>query len=356
MLMDYLGWEAINAYVRSLGIPDLGEVIPYSRVDQLKLMTLDERWEAVPTHLASQFYRGRRSEGLVPTYFARMPRYSGQEIKQANANYLERYSYNSASPHALALYMQGLRQAMLGSDPKAATIARWVFNTMLLTQRMFSTQYLPGDVYVGSKNGFDTGYRAEVNITVRDLNQVLPEALDIVFVRHRDVTIEGLRPFVFRNVPTTDLLLAIGPKVAELLYPQASTSPPTPIQDGRIRRIVFNKDSQLYPCYENFLVYDYADGLNDCWVRIPQADRYTGDELVGFGVIFRNLNFQDVRLTLVYSLPDGSRRSYQMQAFFKDSTALAWFEDVSNEGLWRLDAYYNLQPIFSQAFYIGPLP
>lgn len=353
ILMDYLGWDTVNNYVRSLGIPDLGEVIPYSRVDQLKLMALDPRWEAVPTHLASQFYRSRRPEGLVPTYFDRMPRYSREEFKQANATYLSTYSYNVASPYAMALYMERLRQQLLGSDATASSVARWLFNTMLLTQRMFSTQYLPGDVYVGSKNGFDTGYRAEVNITVRDLNQVLPETLDLVFVRHRDVTIEELNPFRFQNVPTTDLLLAIGPKVADLLYPQASTAAPALVSDSRIRRLALNEDSILYPCYENFLVYDYTDGLNECWAKIPQADRYDGEERVGFGIIFRNLNFADVRLGLIYTLPDGTRRAYQMQDFFKDSTALAWFEDVREEGLWHLDVYYNLQPVFSQAFFIG---
>jgi beta-lactamase class A len=37
LMMDSLGWGRINDYVRSLGIDGIGEIIPYSEVDRLKL-------------------------------------------------------------------------------------------------------------------------------------------------------------------------------------------------------------------------------------------------------------------------------------------------------------------------------
>jgi len=353
MLMDYLGWENINAYIASLGIPDLGAVIPYSEVDRLKLESADARWAQVPSHLASQFYRGRSTRGLVPAYFPSAPRYSGNQTRQMNAYYLENYTYNSASPHALARYMLKLRDDLLNGDETDRTVAKWVFNTMLLTQRVFSTQYLPGTVYVGSKNGFDLGYRAEVNITVRDLDSLIPETLSIIIVRHRDITNRDLVPGRFVNVPVTDTLLAVAPVIAERLYPSESVlTPPTLVNDFRVRRVVLNTNRLLYPCYQNFLATDYLDVLQQCWSRIPSADRFAGDDLVGVGAVYRELNGGDMRMTVIYIAPDGVPHAYQMARFVQNTTAMAWFEEVSQPGTWRVDVFFNMQPIFSQSFFV----
>jgi hypothetical protein len=70
------------------------------------------------------------------------------------------------------------------------------------------------------------------------------------------------------------------------------------------------------------------------------------------GLVFRFLGGADLRVTLVYTEPDGRPRVYQLQEFFKDSLAMAWFEQVEEVGLWRLDVYLNLQPAYSQSFYV----
>ncbi|MFP4321775.1 MAG: serine hydrolase [Anaerolineales bacterium] len=352
MLMDYLGWENINAYAQSFGIPNIAEIIPYSRVDQLKLTHLDPRWADVPPALASQFYRRRQAEGLVPAYFPTEPHYSREEIAAANAWYLETYDYNSATPRAMMDYMLQLRNDLTGDDPIRATVARWTFNTMLLTQRVFSTQYMPGTVLVGSKNGYDLGYRAEVNITTTDLDDFTPQTVSVVVVRHRDVATQT--PRRFRDVPTSDLLLAIAPRIATLLYPdQDIRRPPALAGDVRIRQAVLNTSARLFPCYQNFLDYDYLNGLQRCWFNIPNTDRFNGDDLVGIGFVLRDLQLQDVRFTLVFTLPDNTVRTYQVQRFFENDTAIAWFEDANIPGTWRLDVYFNLTPVFSQRFVVG---
>jgi beta-lactamase class A len=354
MLMDYLGWDVVNAHVQSLGIAGFGEVMPYAEVDRLKLTFIDPAWAEVPRNLSSQFYRQRSVAALVPRYFSQEPRYERDLIRRANALYLDTYSYNTATPHALALYMQKLRNDLLGGDPINSTVARWMFNTMLLTQRLYSTQYMPPNVYVGSKNGFDLGYRAEVNITTRDLSNFLPETLSIVVVRHRDIDSPDLVPYRFTGVVVTDFLLAVAPKIAEVLYPgNGFTYAPIPQSDDRIRELVVNSDPVLYPCFENYLAYDFLDGLQRCWSQIPSTDRTSGDDLFGVGVVLRFLNGADVRFTMVFVLPNGNVRTYQMHRFDRDTTAEAWFEDVSIPGVWRLDVYFNLVPVYTQAFFVG---
>jgi hypothetical protein len=356
MLMDLLGWEAVNAHAQSFGIPGFGEIIPYAEVDRLKLSYLDSRWAAVPRHLASQFYRGRAENevsGLVPTYFERPPRYSGGEVRQANAYYVENYTYNTATPEAYALLLNRLRQDLSSPDPLLSTSAAWLFNTMLLTQRVYSTQYYPPQVYVGSKNGYDLGYRAEVNISISDLQSRLPETLSVLVVSHTDIEGANLRPYAFRNVPTTDLLLAISPRITEILYPDYQAGPAVvSTGDERLRRVVVSTQRELFPCYEAYRNYDYLDGLQECWAAIPSKDLFLASDWVGVGLVFRFLGGADLRVTLVYTEPDGRPRVYQLQEFFKDSLAMAWFEQVEEVGLWRLDVYLNLQPAYSQSFYV----
>ncbi len=349
MLMDAVGWDAVQAYIDRLEIPDIGQVIPYSFVDKIKLTYLDERWENVPTGLASQFYRQRYVDGLVPQYFDVLPHYSNDELKEANARYLEEYRYNSATPRAMTLFLlklvEDLRQRPESPEGRAA---QWIFNTMLLTQRQFSTQYMPGNIYVGSKNGFDIGYRAEVNITISSLESRLPETVSVIVVRHRDIMAPGV-PYRFRNVPTTDLLLAIAPKLAQTLYPDSNFDAAPYVQRiENVRLVAFNTERNMYGCWESFLGTDYLNVLQPCWSRLERINRINRNELLGVGIVLRYLNGMDARITLIYTLPDGTKRSYQVQRFLEDSTAVAWFEDVSIPGTWRVDVFFNLVPVFSQ--------
>jgi beta-lactamase class A len=352
MIMDQVGWDTVNEYAQSLGIAGIGEVIPYSEVDRLKLSLIDARWESVPRHLASQFYRRRWTDDLVPRYFASPPRYQGQEIRAANQQYLETYTYNTATPNALASYILKLRADLQSDDPVARQVAQWTFNTMLLTQRQFATQTMPGTVYVGSKNGFDLGYRAEVNITVNSVEDFTPQTLALVFVRHREV-LEMEFPFRFVNVPTSDFLLDLAPHISAMLYPNLNaTLTPTVQSDDRVRDVVVSSESALFPCYDNFLGYDFLDGLQRCWNRAAAIDRIGRGQNLGIGMVLRGMSGSDARVTLIFARPDGSLYSYQIQRFFENNTAIAWFEEMDTPGTWRVDVFFNLVPVFSQRVFV----
>ena len=348
MVMDVVGWDTVNEYVQSLGIEGLGPVIPYSEVDRLKLSFLDSRWESVPRALASQFYRRRWTDGLVPAYFDSPPRYRGRDMRDANSQYLATYTYNTATPNALATYILKLRADLQSDDPVTQQVAQWTFNTMLLTQRQFATQTMPGTVYVGSKNGFDLGYRAEVNITVDSVDDFTPQTLALVIVRHREI-LEVEFPFRFTDVPTSDFLLDLAPHISAMLYPDKDAARTPSVQpDNRVRDVVVAREAALFPCYDNFLGYDYLDGLQRCWGRVASIDRIGRGERLGVGLVLRNLDGADARVTIIFTRPDESIYSYQMQRFFEDNTAVAWFEEMDSPGTWRVDVFFNLVPVYSQ--------
>jgi hypothetical protein len=355
MLMDYLGWETVNAHAQSFGIEGIGTIVPYVEVDYLKLQYLDSNWANVPRGMASQFYRRNPPDALVPAYFSRMPQYSDDDYRAANDYYLETYGYNTATPRALVEYMLRLRNDLLGGDSVRSTVARWIFNTMLLTQRGFSTQFMPGTVLVGSKNGFDLGYRAEVNITVRDLEQLLPETISFIVVRHRDVTAPDVAAFRFRDEPVTDLLLTLAPYITRSLYPDYNPSEPPLLVGGdfRVRQVVFDRESSLWPCYQLFQSGGTLPSLQQCWQQFSIANFIPINEPAGVGLVLQDLQQQDVRMTLVFTLPDGFIRSYQLQRFLLQNTAVAWFENVAISGTWRIDVYFNLVPVFSQQFTVA---
>lgn len=350
MLMDYVGWETVRTYVQSLNIPDIGEILPYSYVDHLKLTYMDDRWEDVPVALASQFYRRKYADGLVPQYFNAMPFYPEDDFREMNALYLEENDFNTATPRAIMTYMLKLYDDLKTQpDSVEGRVASWMFNTMLLTQRVFSTQYMPGNVYVGSKNGFDIGYRAEVNLTVSALENRLPETFSVIVVRHRDIRDESV-PYQFRNVPTSDLLLAIAPKLSRLLYPEANfDAAPYVNQVESVRLVAFNTENEMYACWQNYLGTDYLNVLQPCWGNLERINRINRSDWLGVGLILRYLNGRDARITLIYTLPDGRKRSYQMQRFLEDATAVAWFEELGLPGTWRVDVFFNLVPVFSHA-------
>jgi hypothetical protein len=223
---------------------------------------------------------------------------------------------------------------------------------MLLTQRQFATQTMPGTVYVGSKNGFDLGYRAEVNITVASVEDFTPQTLALVVVRHRDIP-ETDFPFRFINVPTSDFLLDLAPHISALLYPNLdATQTPTTQSDSRVRNVVISDEAALFPCYDNFLGYDFLDGLQRCWARAISVNRIGLGEQLGIGLVLRDLNRSDARVTLIFTRPDSTVYSYQMQRFFLNETAIAWFEDMDVRGSWRVDVFFNLVPVYTQRVFV----
>jgi len=112
MMMDAIGWDAPNQYAERLGITGLGEIIPYSEVDRLKLSMIDEQWNTVPASLASRYYRAELVTGL-DAYFDELPDYRRREEIRANQLYFDTTTYNSATPRALAQYLLRLNEEAL---------------------------------------------------------------------------------------------------------------------------------------------------------------------------------------------------------------------------------------------------
>jgi hypothetical protein len=61
------------------------------------------------------------------------------------------------------------------------------------------------------------------------------------------------------------------------------------------------------------------------------------------GLVLRGVNREELRLTFVYTLPDGSQRSYQVESFYQNQVGFNWFHPVDQAGEWTLDVYINLQ-------------
>lgn len=348
MLMDILGWETVNAYVDSLGISGIGPIIPYAEVDRLKLTYLDERWANVPAGLAARFYRTRSTRGLVPQYFSSAPNYTREERIEANNHYFHTYNYNTATPRAIVEYILKLRADLYTFNTPESQAAYWLFNTMILTQRQFSAQAFPGTVYVGAKNGFDTGLRAEVNVLFPVLWTLDPAAVALVFV-HQPVSdgtdFDDFGPQLSGQL--TDYLLELSPRIAAILYP--ADFPPVIVSSPTLSTVVFNRESWIEGCVQNSVT---LLDIELCWRGLSQ-NRLTVGEQLGMGVILRNMAGQTQRFSLIYSAPDGRRFSYQYTVAERDETYLFWYHVPDIDGVWQVDFYQNLQRVYSGSVLVG---
>lgn len=347
MLMDVVGWDTVQAYIDSLGIPGIGTVIPYSEVDRLKLTHLDARWENVPRGLASQYMRMRNTGGLVPRYFASAPDYSREQRIEASAYYFANYSYNTATPRAIAQYILKLRDDLQRPGTPEWNAAYWLFNTMILTQRQFSTQAFPGTVFIGAKNGFDTGLRAEVNVVFPVLYTLEPAVIALVFTQQTDV---GERDFdqlgPTSSTTLTDYLTGLSPRIVGVL--NMTTERPSLSPDTMLATLVVNYETPIRNCTGNESLFD----IENCWLSLLPPNFRVGN-VIGTGMIFRNLVQQTHRLTFIYTAPDGRRFSYQWTVAERDQTHVFWFHTSDMAGTWRIDIYKNLQRIRAEEFVVG---
>lgn len=356
MLMDTVGWDTVQQHINGTGIEGIGEVIPYSMVDKLKLEFLDETWKDVPLGVASRFYRGRQADDLVPLYFESPPDYSRSERIEANQQYFETYDYNTLSPRAMTEYLLWQRENLFTAPSSQATAARWFFNTMLLTQRQYSTQALPGNLVIGAKNGFDYGLLAEVNVTVPAIDAYAPQTLIILFARMTDFSAPDLqRP---RNDPdgTLNLLFRdLSPTINRILYP--NFAPPTINRNEAIAKMIFQTEREMSVCWTPFEQSDFTqlNILEGCLNQMLDKTFYTvGDELA-LGLILRGLEGTDTRLVLVYTAPDGRQFSYQTQWFFQGDAGLTWSHPLDMEGIWTVDLYINLERVSSRLMQVEAL-
>lgn len=353
MLYDAIGGGRVQQYIDGLGIAGIGPVIPYSEVDRLKLTFLDERWAEVPRAMASRFYRARRTAGLVPQYFEFIPAYSGGQIRRANEQYFATYDYNTATPRAIAEYLLLLREHLLSGTEVQARTARLLLNAMLLTQRLHTAQALPGTVYLGAKNGNDTGLTAEVSFGLRSLENLLPDSLVIVFTRQTDgLTGSGVQRPGDRNGPLDRYLRALSPQISALLFPQG----PERIEESELTLAFYNHFDDMGGCWWPYRVANFSASqvptLEACWRNLLPA-RLQAGQRAGLGLVLRGVPNSSLRMTIIFSAPDGTRYSYQTARFFQPDAAFYWYHPLDQAGVWIITVYRNLAPIWQQAMPVG---
>jgi hypothetical protein len=344
MLMDVLGWENVQRYIDSLGIDGIGEVIPYSEVDRLKLTYLDARWANIPRGLASQFWRTRSTWGLVPNYFSTAPNYSQQQRLEASQHYFDTYTYNTATPRAIAEYMLKLRDDLVRVNEPQGQTAYWLFNTLILTQRQFSAQALPGTVYVGAKNGFDTGLRAELNLIFPSLWTLSPGAIAIVFSHQTEVNLREADDFgrAF-SAGLSDALTALSPRITALLYPN-HTIPEVSLSQN-IAEVVVNGGIPINLCVPQGASLAQ---IEDCWQNLPVDPEFMVGQQIGLGVILRSMGGRTHRFSFFFTSPGGKIHSYQWTVAERDETHIFWFHPLDEAGDWTVDIYQNLQHVYSE--------
>jgi hypothetical protein len=346
MLMDAMGWDTVQSYIDGLGIEGIGPVIPYSEVDRQKLIFLNENWENVPIAMASRFYRSDMTTGL-DTYFDEVPIYSRSEEIEANALYFENSDFNTLTPRAMAEYLIKLTNDS-PLDTNDGQIARWVFNTMLLTERQFTGQAFPGTISVGAKNGWDVGLRAEVNVLFDDLldQTRIPVGFTIVFARQTDFESPELQqPTRSENGALNQYLLTLSPVMNSLMFP-GYTPPTETVFSRNLSSAAVNPklvmDSCWRPYAESGFAFNRRGQLESCWLNQPQSRIAPGDD-IGVGLILDNLNEEDTRLAFVFRDPNGIQRSYQTQLFFQEAVALYYWHPVPTGavGTWTVEVYIN---------------
>lgn len=353
MLMDAIGWQEVNDYAQSLEIEGIGDIIPYSEVDRLKLAFLDESWASVPAGFVSRFYRSGNTSGLLD-YLSEIPaRPNREQLREINQRYFDEYSYNTITPYAMAEFILLLRDYLQNGTPEQWFVARGVFNVMLYTQRQYSAQALPGEIYIASKNGFDRGLLAEVNILFDDLDERVPSGIVLVFGQYERLSggqNNAQLPNRFGDT-LNDVFFALSPQIREVLYPnyrQTATQ-----ENALLSSIVFNDQASIQPCWNPFFSADFDPALvpamENCYNNIRPRVTYPVDNNVAFGMILRNLNYNDTRMTFLYTAPDNRQFSYQIDRQNVTMSGLYWFHPLDMAGQWQIDIYINLQHVHSES-------
>jgi beta-lactamase class A len=359
MLMDAVGWLTVNNYIQNTGIPNIGEVIPYSEVDRLKLTMLNPEWADVPRNLASRYFRGGRTAGL-DQYLTTVPTapLTDEEEYLANSAYFLSYNTNTASPRAFADYFLQLRDALI-TDPNSqrGLVARLLFDAMLYTQRLNSVQALDGTVLVGGKNGFDRGVVAEANLLFNNLETRAPNGLVIIFTQQYDLNAPDVQePSPFRGTLNA-YVRELSPQIHDILYPNASNELSPLNTSLNISSVTLQTQDNIQQCWDPYFVSEFSEDevedLEDCFQRYESRQNYVVGDNFALGMILRSLGDREARFVFVYTAPDGTMASYQTDREYKDKAGVYWYHPVTQSGTWRVDIYMNMQRVYSQLFFVA---
>ncbi|PJF22959.1 MAG: hypothetical protein CUN56_03350 [Phototrophicales bacterium] len=356
MLMDFLGWNAVQFYADQQ-VDGIGDIVPYAVVDQRKLALIDSRWNDVPVAMASRYWRSRYTDGL-DEYFTNIPRYSRNTLLQANADYFATYQTdNTATPRAIADFLIKQRDYYLNDFGYNGQAASGLFNTMMYTQRQYSVQAFPGTVYVGAKNGFDTGLVAEVNFGVHDLSGYnrTPQSIAIVFTRQINLNVPQVQQPRQSEGVLNRYLRDLSPIISAMLYPDAAV--PEVTFNFTMNTVRLNTLEAIDACWWNYELSGFADSMVSdfelCLGQLAHQTSYALEDRLGVGLVLRGTNYNEQRVTLIFTLPDGSQRSYQTQRLGHNDVAFNWFHPVTMRGEWRVDIYINLQRVYTETVQVG---
>lgn len=350
MLMDSLGWAQVNRYVQELGIEGIGEIVPYSEVDRIKLTYLDERWATISRDMASRFYRRGMTSGLSD-YFDVIPEWpSGEDFSFINQRYFEDYNYNTITARALTSYILRLRDALNGEADEAWFTASNLFNVMRYTQRLASVQALPGTVYIGGKNGFDRGLLAEANILFSSLEEPVPTGIVLVFAQYETLSQNNANLSGTFGGQLNDLFLKFSPQIREILFPNYHE--PELLSSFQISSMTFNQQEPIQICWNPYFASDFDSillpSVENCFRLLVPRISYSIDKNIAFGMVLRNLNYHDTRFVFLYTAPDGRRFSYQTDRQNVNNSAIYWYHPLDMAGQWQIDIYINLQRVYTE--------
>ncbi len=304
---------------------------------------LDDRWANVPAALASRFYRSRFTAGLE-NYFNPLPNLENGDFAFMNGSYLQSATTNTATPRAIADYILKLREdAANPAGGNNSVVARFLFETMLYTQRLNSTQAFPGTLLVAAKNGFDRGLVAEVNVLFSTDNLRTPSGIAIIFTQQSNMDTASLElPRDFRG-QLNRYLRDVSPQILDVLYPDFAEPEVTP--GLNISSVLFQRRNNIAPCWQAYFDSNFTenqvDTLEQCWSNLGTRYNYGRNEDLGMGVILRGLDGADTRIIFIYTAPDGTRYSYQTDRRYQDKAGIYWFHPLDVAGQWRVDIYLN---------------
>ncbi|MFW5749045.1 MAG: hypothetical protein ACOCYT_05475, partial [Chloroflexota bacterium] len=92
----------------------------------------------------------------------------------------------------------------------------------------------------------------------------------------------------------------------------------------------------------------FVGDFESCLSQTPEPLSFASGEPVALGLVLHELNYEDTRLTFIFTAPDGTPRSYQARARLTDDAGINWFHPVDERGEWTIDIYLNLQHVHSE--------
>jgi hypothetical protein len=212
-------------------------------------------------------------------------------------------------------------------------------------------QALPGDVHIGSKNGFDRGILSEANVIFHRLEPRVPGALAIVFLERKTLTADnGDLPGPFGG-DLNATMRTLSPQIRDWLYPGYQA--PAVALNTNLRSVVFQTQRAIQSCWTPYFRSNFSESvvpaLENCFESLLPRESFSVDDNLAMGLTLRGLQGRDTRLTYIFRSPDGRVFSYQDDRRLQQDSAVYWYHPVDVAGEWQVDIYLNLEHVYSDS-------